>query len=81
MQIDVQWSSLILGAVGCGLAGIGIWGYAYRLGFKHGRSAQVPFPLIDELLDHRISCLGQDPARARVAVETSLSAEEMDSSI
>jgi hypothetical protein len=76
MQIAVQWYSLIVCVALCGLIGIALWSYAYHLGFKHGRSAQVPFPLIDELLDHRIACLGQDPAVARVDVEESLGIEE-----
>ena len=57
----------------CGLIGAAICAYVYRLGVKHGRSAVVPFPLYDEVLDHRIDCLGQDPVKARVEVESTLS--------
>jgi hypothetical protein len=72
----MQWYTLIICVVLCGLTGLVVWKYAYWLGFKHGRSTAVPFPLVDELLDHRIGCLGQDPSEARVEVETSLGIEE-----
>ena len=70
------WLTLIVCLLLCSLTGVVVWRYAYRLGVKHGRSALVPFPLVDELLDHRIGCLGQDPTAARVEVETSLGLEE-----
>ena len=76
MQIDIQWYTLIVCAALCGLTGVGVWKYAYRLGVKHGRSRLVPYPLIDELIEHRIACLGQDPTKAQVEVETSLGLEE-----
>ncbi len=76
MQIDIQWSTLIVCAALGGLTGVGLWRYAYHLGVKHGRSTLVPFPLIDELIEHRIACLGQDPTKAQVEVETSLSISE-----
>ena len=66
-------------AIGIALAlfaGMGIWSYAYRLGLKRGRAIAVPFRLVDELLDHRISCLGQEPALARVEIGTLLGLEE-----
>jgi len=72
----MQWDSLIICVTLCGLTGIGVWRYAYRLGVKHGRAMLVPFPLIDELIEHRIACLGQDPSTAQVEVETSLGLEE-----
>jgi hypothetical protein len=75
----MPWQTLVLGGVLCALAGLGIWRYAYRLGFKHGRSTLVPFHLVDELLDHKITCLGQDPAAARVEVGTCLGIEEWES--
>lgn len=59
----------------CGAAGMGIWRYAYQLGLKHGQATSIPFRLIDELLDHKIHCLGQDPALARVELETCLNVE------
>jgi hypothetical protein len=67
----MPWEFFIYAAL-WGLTDIGVWQYAYRLGFKHGRSTQVPFPLIDELLDHRIGCLGQNASEAQAEVETSL---------
>lgn len=63
---------LVFFGLGCGLIGAAICAYAYRLGVKHGRSTAVPFPLYDEVLDHRIACLGQDPVKARVEVESTL---------
>ncbi len=61
------------------LVGIGIWGYAYRLGLRHGRATSVPFRLIDELLDHKIYCRAQDPSAARLELETSLAIEAWES--
>lgn len=61
------------------LIATGIWTYAYRLGLRHGRSTSVPFRLIDELLDHKIHCRGQDPSMARVELETSLGIEAWES--
>lgn len=66
------WSMLLLCLALCGVSGAIAWRYAYRLGFKHGQAARIPFALVDELLDHRISCLGQDPSKAQFEVETSL---------
>jgi hypothetical protein len=68
----MQWHLLIGIMFLCGVLGIGIWSYAYRLGLKHGQATKVPFRVIDELLDHKIHCLGQDPAFARIELETSL---------
>jgi hypothetical protein len=75
----MEWQTLIVVAVLCGLLGMGIWAYAYRLGFKHGRSTIVPYRLINELLDHKIYCIGQDPAEARLEVGTDLGIEEWES--
>jgi len=61
------------------LLGIAIWGYAYRLGLRHGRATSVPFRLIDELLDHKIYCCGQDPSIARFELEQSLGIEAWES--
>ena len=61
------------------LIGIGIWGYAYRLGLRHGRATSVPFRLIDELLDHKIHCCGQEPSTARLELETVLGLEAWES--
>lgn len=58
------------------LVGMVIWSWAYRAGLKKGRTVAVPFHLIDELLDHRIGCLGQDPALARVEICTLLGIDE-----
>ncbi|MGE0826022.1 MAG: hypothetical protein AB7G75_24270 [Candidatus Binatia bacterium] len=60
------------------LVGIGVWRYAYQLGLKHGQATSVPFRLIDELLDHKIHCCGEDPAIARVEVEAALGIEEWE---
>lgn len=68
----MQWHLLIGIMLLCGVMGIGIWSYAYRLGVKHGQATRVPFRVIDELLDHKIHCLGQDPAFARIELETTL---------
>jgi len=68
----MQWHLLIGIMFLCGVVGIGLWSYAYRLGLKHGQATKVPFRVIDELLDHKIHCLGQDPAFARIELETSL---------
>ena len=72
----MQWYTVIVSAALCGLTVAGVWRYAYRLGIKHGRAMLVPFPLIDELIEHRVACLGQDPTTAQVEVETSLGLEE-----
>jgi hypothetical protein len=61
------------------LLGVGIWGYAYRLGLRHGRATSVPFRLIDELLDHKIYCRGQDPSTARFELERALGLEAWES--
>lgn len=61
------------------LIAAGVWGYGYRLGLRHGRSTSVPFRLIDELLDHKIRCCGQDPSMARVELETILGIEAWES--
>lgn len=61
------------------LVGIGIWGYAYHLGLRHGRATSVPFRLINELLDHKIYCRAQDPSAARLELETSLAIEAWES--
>ena len=75
----MQWHVLIGSMLLCGVVGIGIWSCAYRLGLKHGQATKVPFRVIDELLDHKIHCLGQDPASARVELETSLHIESWES--
>jgi len=75
----MQLYTLIALLVVIGLLGIGIGGYAYRLGLKHGRATNVPFQLIDALLDHKIHCLGQEPSLARVELETALDLEEWES--
>jgi hypothetical protein len=74
----MQWHVLIGSILLCGVMGIGIWSYAYRLGLKHGQATKVPFRVIDELLDHKIYCLGHDPALARVELETSLNIESWE---
>jgi len=71
----MQWHVLIGITLLCGIAGVGIWSYAYRLGLKHGQATSVPFRVIDELLDHKIHCLSQDPALARIELETCLNME------
>jgi len=60
---------------------MGIWSCAYRIGLKRGRTGAVPFRLIDELLDHRISCLGQEAALARVEINTLLGIDEWQSQL
>ncbi|MGE0681200.1 MAG: hypothetical protein AB7P69_09930 [Candidatus Binatia bacterium] len=70
----MQEYTLISFGIVCFLVGLGVCVYVYRLGVRRGRSAVVPFPLYNELLDHRIDCLGQDPRKARVEVETMLNA-------
>lgn len=75
----MQWHTLIVYVALSLLTGMGIWAYAYHLGFKRGQSTLVPFQLVDELLDHRIACLSQDPATARVEVGTLLGIEEWES--
>jgi hypothetical protein len=72
----MEWYVLIIGLTVYIFSAIAIWKYAYQRGFQDGQSSRVPFPLIDELLDHRISCLGQNPSRARFEVSTSLGVEE-----
>jgi hypothetical protein len=74
----MQWYILAVGAALALLIGASIWVCAYRLGLKRGRSSAVPFGLVDELLDHRIGCRGQDPATARVAVGTLLGITEWE---
>ena len=63
--------TLIFGLV-CALLGAAISAGVYRLRGRHGRLHVAPFPLYDELLDHRIDCLGQDPLQARIEVESTL---------
>jgi len=75
----MQWHLFIGIILLCGVAGVGIWSYAYRLGLKHGQATRVPFRVIDELLDHKIHCLGQDPSLARVELETYLHVETWES--
>jgi hypothetical protein len=75
----MQWHLLIGITLLCGIGGIGLWSYAYRLGLKQGQATSVPFRVIDELLDHKIHCLGQDPALARVELETCLNLETWES--
>lgn len=72
----MPWYTLALGVAFSLLIGMGIWSCAYRVGLKRGRSAAIPFRLVDELLDHRIACLGQDPALARLEIGTLLGIEE-----
>lgn len=74
----MQWHILISGVFLCGVVGLGIWSYAYRLGLQHGQATKVPFRVIDELLDHKIHCLGQNPALARVELETTLNLESWE---
>ena len=72
----MPWYTLAICVVLSLLSGMGVWSCAYRSGLKRGRAVAVPFSLIDELLDHRISCLGQDPALARLEIGTLLGIEE-----
>ena len=58
------------------LTGVAVWRYAYQLGVRHGRTDRVPFPVVDELIDHRIFCLKQDPSVARMEVESTLGFEQ-----
>ena len=74
----MQWHALVACVALSLLIGMGIGTYAYRLGLKRGRSLSVPFRLVDELLDHRIGCCGQDPATARIAVGTLLGIAEWE---
>ena len=74
----MQWYSLAVCAALSFLIGMGVWTYAYRLGLKRGRSLSMSFRLVDELLDHRIGCCGQDPATARIAVGTLLGIAEWE---
>jgi len=69
---------ILIGVLGV-LLGVGIWRYAYRLGVRHGRAMSVPFRLIDELLDHKIYCRGQDPSAARFELERFLGIEAWES--
>ena len=71
----MQWHLLIGITLLCGVMGVAIWSYAYRVGLRHGQATSVPFRVIDELLDHKIHCLGHDPALARIELETSLNIE------
>lgn len=72
----MSWDTVIFCLVLCGLTAAVVWQYAYRLGLKHGRSMLVPLPLVDELIEHRVSCLGRDPTTAQIEVETSLGLED-----
>lgn len=72
------YTLIILTIIGFFIAA-GVWSYAYRLGVRHGRSTNVPFRLIDELLDHKIHCCRQDPATARIELETALGIEDWES--
>jgi hypothetical protein len=74
----MQWYALVAGVALSLLIGMGIGTYAYRLGLKRGRSLSESFRLVDELLDHRIGCCGQDPATARIAVGTLLGITEWE---
>ena len=69
---------ILIGVLGV-LLGVGIWRYAYRLGVRHGRAMSVPFRLIDELLDHKIYCRGQDHSAARFELERFLGIEAWES--
>jgi len=73
-----MYTLIVLTSVGFCIV-VGVWSYAYRLGTRHGRSTSVPFRLIDELLDHKIHCCGQDPATARVELENVLGLEAWES--
>lgn len=68
--------ALIIGMSLSSLTGAAVWKYAYQLGVKRGRTDRVPFPVIDELIDHRIFCLKQDPSIARMEVESTLGVEQ-----
>lgn len=74
----MEWHVLIGNTILCGVVGLGIWSYAYRLGLKQGQATAIPFRVIDELLDHKIHCLGHNPELARVEVETSLHVESWE---
>lgn len=69
------WSLISVGMICSCAAGFLVWRFAYQLGFQRGQTSSVPFSLVDELLNHRIACLGQDPSEARVEVESVLGAE------
>ena len=71
----MSWSLVSVGAICASGVGFLLWRFAYQLGFQRGQTSAVPFTLVDELLDHRIACLGQDPSEARVEVETELGVE------
>lgn len=77
----MPWYTLAVCVVLFLLGGMGIWSCAYRMGLKRGRTVAVPFRLIDELLDHRIACLEQDPALARVEIYTLLGIDESQSQV
>ncbi|MBI3246681.1 MAG: hypothetical protein HYZ50_09260 [Deltaproteobacteria bacterium] len=66
-----MYTLIFSGLVGA-LVGAAICAGVYRLGVRHGRAHTAPFPLYEELLDHRIDCLGQDPLQARIEVENTL---------
>jgi hypothetical protein len=73
-----MYTQIVLLGVGV-FIGVGIWAYAYRLGLRHGQAMNVPFRLIDELLDHKIHCCGQEPSTARLELETLLGLEAWES--
>lgn len=77
----MPWDALAIGVALSLLSGIGIWSCAYRVGLRRGRAVAVPFRLVDEMLDHRISCLGQDPALARVEIGNLLGIDEWQSQV
>ena len=77
----MPWDALAIGVALSLLSGMGIWSCAYRCGLRRGRSVAVPFRLVDELLDHRISCRGQDPALARIEIGNLLGIDEWQSQI
>ena len=77
----MPWYTLAVGVAFSLLVGMGVWSWAYRSGLKRGRTVAVPFRLIDDLLDHRIACLGQDPSLARVEICTLLGIDEWQSTI
>jgi hypothetical protein len=69
---------ILIGVLGV-LLGVGIWRCAYRFGVRHGRAMSVPFRLIDELLDLKIYCRGQDPSAAQSELERFLGIEAWES--
>lgn len=72
----MAFDALFIGMSLSSLTGVAVWRYAYQLGMKHGRTDRVPFPVVDELIDHRIFCLKQDPSIARMEVESTLGVEQ-----